>query len=239
MIKQPGQYSKLMSNHFLEAYLVLSALLAGIAIASCAQLESNGSGTDGSAAYFNGTTYILSDHELQVILPVNGSRINLTLFGEAENMTLLNESGNNISFNSSYQFRRGDHIYRLAFERHVRGTLVYRLSRQGQQFILPIRHAGPVRIILPPGHSTGIRSLGIARPEPDIFQDADSGSILTWNNTTQIPYIEVNYYRKSAPMALMIIMAILAAAVLVLMVQYYIRIKKLRARRMDMEKEES
>jgi hypothetical protein len=37
----------------------------------------------------------------------------------------------------------------------------------------------------------------------------------------------------------MIVMAILAAAGLVLMVQYYIRIKKLRAQRMEMEKEES
>jgi hypothetical protein len=62
---------------------------------------------------------------------------------------------------------------------------------------------------------------------------------MTWNNTTQIPYIEVNYYRKSAPLALMIVMAILAAAGLVLMVQYYIHIKKLRAQRMEMEKEES
>ena len=58
------------------------------------------------------------------------------------------------------------------------------------------------------------------------------------STSTQIPYIEVNYYRKSAPLAMMIIMAILAAAGLVLMVQYYMSIKKLRAARLETEKEE-
>jgi len=227
-----------MHSHLLRAGLIFSALLVGISLASSAQLQGNGSEPHGSGPFFNGSTYILFEHEMKVILPVNGSQANLTLFGEAEDMALLDESGSNVSFNSSHQFHRGDHIYSLVFERPVKGTLVYNISRQGQQFILPIRHPEPVRIILPPGYSTGIRSLGIARPEPDIFQDADSGSILTWNNTTQIPYIEVNYYRKSAPLAMMIIMAILAAAGLVLMVQYYMSIKKLRAARLETEKEE-
>jgi len=227
----------LMYSHLLRAGLVFSALVVIISLASSAQLQVNGSEPHGSDPYFNGTTYILFEHEMKVILPVNGIRANLTLFDEAEDMALLDESGSNVSFNSSYQFHRGDHIYSLVFERPVRGTLVYNISRQGQQFILPIRHTEPVRIILPPGYSTGSRSLGIARPEPDTFEDADSGSILIWNNTTQIPYIEVNYYRKSAPYALMIIMAILAGAGLVLLIRYYMSIKKLKADRMELEKE--
>ena len=226
-----------MYSLLLKAGLVLLALLLGVTLSSPAQLQGNGSEPHGSAPFFNGTTYILFEHEMKVILPVNGSRANLTLFGQAEDMALLDESGSNVSFNSSYQFHRGDHIYSLAFERSVKGTLVYNMSRQGQQFILPIHHPEPVRIILPPGYSTGSRSLGIARPEPDIFQDADSGSILTWNNTTQIPYIEVNYYSRSAPVALMIIMAILAGAGLVLLIRYYMSIKKLKAARMELEKE--
>ncbi len=226
-----------MCKHLLKAGLIFSALLVSITLPSSAQLQDNGSEPHGSAPFFNGTTYILFEHEMKVILPVNGSRANLTLFGQAEDMALLDESGSNVSFNSSYQFHRGDHIYSLAFERSVKGTLVYNMSRQGQQFILPIHHPEPVRIILPPGYSTGSRSLGIARPEPDIFQDADSGSILTWNNTTQIPYIEVNYYSRSAPVALMIIMTILAGAGLVLLIRYYMSIKKLKAARMELEKE--
>jgi len=226
-----------MYSLLLKAGLVLLALLLGVTLASSALLQGNGSEPHGSDPFFNGSTYILFEHEMKVILPVNGSRANLTLFDEAEDMALLDETGSNISFNSSYQFHRGDHIYSLEFERQVRGTLVYNISRQGQQFILPIRHPEPVRIILPPGYSTGSRSLGIARPEPDIFQDADSGAILTWNNTTQIPYIEINYYSKSAPVALMIIMAILAGAGLVLLIRYYMSIKKLKAARMELEKD--
>ena len=226
-----------MNSHLLKAGLILSALLVGFTLASSAQLQDNGSDRQGSDPDFNGSTYVLFEQEMKVILPVNGSRANLTLSGEAEDMTLLDENGGNVSFNSSYQFHRGDHIYSLVFERPVKGTLVYNISRQGQQFILPIRQPEPVRIILPPGYSTGSRSLGIARPEPDLFQDADSGSILTWNNTTQIPYIEVDYYRKSAPVALMIIMAILAGAGLVLLIRYYMSIKKLRVAGMELEKD--
>lgn len=188
-------------------------------------------------AEFNGTIYHLGEKEALVSVPVNASQLNLTLSDETENMTLLDESGRNVTFNSSYRFLRGDHIYSLAFERNVTGRLNYTMPLQGQQFILPIRDHGPLQIILPEGFTTGEKSLGIARPAPDEFVDAKSGSILTWNNTTQISYIEVNYYRKSAPQALMIIMSILALTGLVLLAQYYLSIRKLKEARMQMERE--
>jgi len=190
-----------------------------------------------SGAQFNGTIYHLGEKEVQVIVPVNASQLNITLSEETENMTLYDEKGKNVTFNSSYQFQRGDYIYSLTFERPIKGRLIYTTHLQGQQFILPIRDPNPVRIILPEGFTTGERSLGIARPTPDEFVEDDSGSILTWNNTTQVPYIEVNYYRKSAPQALIIILAILALAGLVLLAQYYISIRKLKAARMMMENE--
>ena len=191
-----------------------------------------------SGAQFNGTIYHLGEKEVQVIVPVNASQLNITLSEETENMTLYDEKGKNVTFNSSYQFQRGDYIYSLTFERPIKGRLIYTTHLQGQQqFILPIRDHNPVRITLPEGFTTGERSLGIARPTPDEFVEDDSGSILTWNNTTQVPYIEVNYYRKSAPQALIIILAILALAGLVLLAQYYISIRKLKAARMMMENE--
>jgi len=190
-----------------------------------------------SGAQFNGTIYHLGEKEVQVIVPVNASQLNITLSEETENMTLYDEKGKKVTFNSSYQFQRGDYIYSLTFERPIKGRLIYTAHLQGQQFILPIRDPNPVRIILPEGFTTGERSLGIARPTPDEFVEDDSGSILTWNNTTQVPYIEVNYYRKSAPQALIIILAILAIAGLVLLAQYYISIRKLKAARMEMENE--
>jgi len=188
-----------------------------------------------SGVQFNGTTYHLGDKEALVTLPVNASQLNITLWEKTENMTLFDESGKNVTFNSSYQFQRGDYIYSLTFDKPIKGRLIYTMSLQGQQFILPISDHLPVRIILPEGFTTGERSLGIARPVPDEFVEDNSGSILTWNNTTQISYIEVNYYRRSAPLALMIILGILALTGLVLLAQYYISIRKLRAARMEME----
>ena len=190
-----------------------------------------------SGAQFNGTTYHLGEKEALVTVPINASHLNLTLSEKTENMTLVDEMGMNVTFVSSYRYLRGDYIYNLTFAKHVIGRLNYTMSLQGQMFILPIRDHGPLRIILPEGFTTGERSLGIARPEPDEFVEDDSGSILTWNNTTQISYIEVNYYKRSAPQAMMIIMAILGLTGLVLLAQYYISIRKLNEAGMEMERE--
>jgi hypothetical protein len=190
-----------------------------------------------SGAQFNGTIYHLGEKVALVTVPVNASHINLTLSEKTENMTLFDEMGKNVTFNSSYRYLRGDYIYNLTFAKHVTGRLNYTMPSQGQMFILPIRDHGPLRIILPEGFTTGERSLGIARPEPDDFVEDDLGSILTWNNTTQISYIEVNYYKRSAPQAMMIIMAILGLTGLVLLAQYYISIRKLKEARMEMERE--
>ncbi len=191
-----------------------------------------------SGAEFNGTIYHLGERQAEVTVPVNASKMNLTLPEKVESMTLTDDRGRSVTINSSYQFRQGDFIYSLDFGRSVKGNLSYNLTTQGQQFVLPIKDSRPVRIILPEGYATGDRLLGIARPPPDEISTGDAGSVLTWNNTTSISYIEVDYYRKNAPQALMIIISILALAALALLVQYYISIRKLRASRMMEEEEE-
>lgn len=193
-----------------------------------------------SGEQFNGTTYQLGERVALVTVPVNASYLDLTLSDKTDNMTLTDEAGENITFNSSYRFLRGDYIYNLTFAGHVKGRLNYTMPVQGQMFILPIREPGALRIILPEGFTTGERSLGIARPAPDEFIDdasGSTGSILTWNNTTQIAYIEVNYYRKNAPQAMAIILSILGLTGLVLLVQYFMSIRRLKAARMEMEGE--
>lgn len=184
---------------------------------------------------FNGTVYSLGLKEVVVVQPVNASKLNLTLSQKTENITLLDLSGARVGFHSSYLFWRGDHIYRLNFDRNVTGKLIYTMPQQGQLFILPLRGGEPVRIILPPGYTTGNRILGIANPAPDDFQAGDFGSILTWYNTSQIPYIEVNYYKNNALQALTKIFAIMALAAIVLLAEYYYSIRKLRAIRKDVE----
>ena len=184
---------------------------------------------------FNGTVYSLGLKEVVVVQPVNASKLNLTLSQKSENITLLDLSGARVGFNSSYLFWRGDHIYSLNFDRNVTGKLTYIMPQQGQQFILPLRGGEPVRIILPAGYTTGNRVLGIASPAPDDFQEGDSGSVLTWYNTSQIPYIEVSYYKNNALQALTKIFAIMALAAIVLLAEYYYSIRKLRSIRKDVE----
>jgi len=191
-----------------------------------------------SGTEFNGTTYILGERAAEVIVPINASELNLTLSENVGNMTLFDENGKSVPFNSSYEFWQGDYTYSLNFKRHVTGRLTYNLTLlQSQEFILPIRDSKPVRIILPEGFTTGDRSLGIARPLPDSISAGDAGSVLTWNNTTSILYIEVDYYRKSAPQALTLIFSILALAGLALLIEYYFSIRKLREQRIVEEDE--
>lgn len=192
-----------------------------------------------SAAFaeeFNGTTYRLSQSQMEVTVPVNASRLNLTLHEAASNMTLLDEGGRMVGINSSYNFWRGDHNYNIAFEKHVFGNLTYSMPYQGQQFILPLRDEGPVRVILPPGYATGNHILGIARPDPDEISADEGGMVLTWRNASRYQMIEVSYYQENAPEALVKIFAILVVAAVLLLIEYYASIRKLRAIREDVER---
>ncbi len=138
--------------------------------------------------------------------------------------------------NSSYSFWRGDHKYSIVFGKHVFGRLIYSMPHQGQQFILSLRDNSPVRVILPPGYSTGNHVLGIARPEPDGISANKSGMMLTWQNVSPYQIIEVGYYQERAPEALMRIFAILVVAAVILLIEYYVSIRKLRAIREDAER---
>jgi hypothetical protein len=188
-----------------------------------------------SAAQFNATTYHLGERDVEVTLPVNASKLNLTLPEKAEDIALLDENGRRVALNSSYLYWQGNHIYSLSFERHVLGDLIYTMPQQGQQFILPLKDSGPVRIILPQGYTTGDRTLGIARPSPDELHADEAGTILIWHNTSGIAYIEVSYYRSNAPQVLMMIFGILALAAIALLVEHYISIRRLRSLRKDEE----
>lgn len=186
---------------------------------------------------FNGTVYRLGELVIEVTVPVNASRLNHTLPEKVDNITLYDEVGSPVALNSSYRFWQGNYIYSLNFERHVQGKLVYNLTSQGQQFVIAPREKGPVRVILPQGYATGDRLLGIAWPPPDEIGTIEGRSALTWNNTTRVSYIEVNYYRENAPLALMIIISILALAAIALLIEYYFSIRKLRALRLKEEEE--
>lgn len=184
---------------------------------------------------FNGTTFRLGASQVEVIQPVDASRLNLTLSEKASNITLLG-GGMSVPINSSYTFWRGDHIYSIAFGKHVSGVLIYTMPHQGQQFVLPMRDSGPVRVVLPPGYTTGDRILGIARPDPDEVTRGEGGTALIWQNTSLYQIIEVSYYPERAPEALKRVFAVLIVAAVVLLIEYYASIRKLRAIREDVER---
>jgi hypothetical protein len=150
-------------------------------------------------------------------------------------MALRDRMGEEVGLNSSYLFWRGEYVYHLTFERNVSGNLSYVLPYHGQEFLLLTRESGPVRIILPPGYTTGDRILGIARPTPDEVSE-DGSMALFWRNLTADQIIDVSYYREEAPSSLKRILVILVAAAAALALEYFLSIRKLRAIREEAEK---
>ena len=217
-------------SKYLQAFraLALMAFLMALIIQSAVSAV--------SAEEFNGTTYRLGLSQVEVSQPVNASRLNLTTHETAANMTLLDEGGKMVGINSSYTFWRGDHNYNIVFEKHVSGKLIYSIPHQGQQFIVPLQDEGPVRVILPPGYATGNHILGIARPDPDEIRVDNGGMVLTWQNASRYQIIEVSYYQEKAPEALMRIFAVLVVAAVILLIEYYVSIRKLRAKREDVDR---
>ena len=187
------------------------------------------------AGEFNGTTYRLSSTQVQVTQPVNASIYNLTLHEKAGDLVFIGSDGLEAAVNSSYSYWAGEHKYMIDFGGNVTGDLVYTIPYQGQQFILPLKESHPVKVILPPGYTTGDHILGIARPQPDNQIMADkNGTELTWNNPGLI--IDVGYYQENAPDTLKKIFALLAVMAVIVLLEYYASIKRLRAISKEAEK---
>jgi len=188
------------------------------------------------AEEFNGTTYKLSLSDMVVTQPINGTSFNVTISQKTDNISLLTPDGKMTVVNTSYSFWRGDNIYRVDFEKRVTGNLVYTVPHLGQQFILPLRDNGSVRLILPPGYTTGDRILGIARPDPDKVTIDKNQTVLIWINPSGM-VIEVDYYKASAPESLKRIFGLLAIMAVILLLEYYASIRKLRTISKQVDKE--
>jgi hypothetical protein len=178
---------------------------------------------------FNGTTYRLNLTYVEVTQAVNASSYNLTLGVKADDIHLLDSNQSAVAVNISEEFWRGDYIYKIAFGRQVTGDLIYAYKFPGQQFAVVLDRSGPVRVILPEGYATGDRVLGIARPDPDKVLAGKNGTELIWLNMTEGQIIEVNFYREKAPQALLRIFLIIGAAAVILLVEYYLSMKRLRS----------
>ena len=189
-----------------------------------------------SADEFNGTTYRLTSDQMEVTQPVDASALNLTLQEKAINMSLLDSGGKSIGLKESDTFWRGDYIYSLIFDKHISGKLVYTLPHQGQRLALSLEGNKDVRIILPPGYTTGDRFFGIAMPNPDNMRIDKDVTELTWLNVSGDEIIDVSYYKNNAPEIVRTVFIAIAAASLILFAEYYASIRRLRSIRDEAER---
>ncbi len=190
-----------------------------------------------SADEFNGTTYRLTSDQMEVAQPVDASALNLTLQEKAINMSLLDSGGRSVGLKESDTFWRGDYSYRLIFDKHVSGKLVYTVPYQGQRLALSLEGNKDVRVILPPGYTTGNRFFGIAMPNPDTTKIDKDVTELTWLNVSGDEIIDISYYKSTAPEIVGTIFIAIAAASLILFAEYYASIRRLRSIRDKAERE--
>jgi hypothetical protein len=208
--------------------LMLIAMLTAFTLANFVSAgDAYNTAFNGSA--FNGTTYRLSSDRVEVIQPVNASRLNLTLQDKTMNMTLQDMGGRTVGLKSSCKFWRGDYIYNLIFDDQTSGRLIYSLPHQGQEFVLSPNNGEAVSVTLPPGYTTGQRMLGIARPDPDAVQINADVTSLIWLNTSDVGVIAIDYYKTEAPEDLKRFFVVIAVASLVVLIEYYNSIRKLRS----------
>jgi hypothetical protein len=204
-----------MSNNLIKALAVLALIL--MAASALPQDQ------------FGGVTYRLGLSENEVTLPVATNSTNLTLGDKADDLLFLDAAGNKSRINVTPDFWRGDYIYRIAVPGEVPGYLIYTTRSTGQQFVAITSSSGPVRVVLPEGYTTGDRLLGIARPDPDEVLVSSKGTELIWKNASANQIIEVSYYRDAAPLALKRIFAVIVAAALILLIEYYLSMRRLRS----------
>ncbi len=190
----------------------------------------------------NTTIFYLNGSTIQVVESVDNETSVKFVLDETGEMDFrgpvaVNLSGKNISFTISKEPIFGKTYVRFDFDTRFSGFIAYTQS-SGQDFTRSLIKNGSIRVVLPVNFTTGSRFLGIAQPEPDnITIDASGRDVLIWD----APYpehdrIEVKYYHKSAPRALLYFFVMLILGFAAVYGYYYLSISGLRKKRERMEK---
>ena len=147
----------------------------------------------------------------------------------------VNSSGKNVSFNVTSEPIFGRSYIRFDFSSEFSGFVAF-TQPDGQDFTRMTRENRSVRVVLPSGHTTGSRFLGVANPEPDnVTTDALGREVLIWDNP--YPYqISVKYYQRSAPTLFFYFSVIIVICVVVISGYYYFTIRALKRKRGEIEK---
>ncbi|NYT02552.1 MAG: hypothetical protein GKC10_07335 [Methanosarcinales archaeon] len=180
---------------------------------------------------FQGITYLISPSRVAVEQPVNGSSYNLSVYVKVNNLTLTDRSEGPVNMTVRDSFWRGIHTYDLTFERNLSGVLRFEVPVHEQRFITPVKTAGPVKVVLPPGYSTGDRLLGISSPDPDVVEA--NGTVLLWKPSAEERIIEVSYYKSNAPRNLRMAFLFISLLGVALGIYYYLNLRRLRSFQAD------
>ncbi len=186
---------------------------------------------------FNGTTYILARMEAEVIVPANGTSFNLSLPYKSE-IRLFDSNGSEVPVETEVQFWRGSHQYQIVSEEEVRGHLNYTIPITDQRFIGLAEVGESVRVVLPPGYSTGDPILGRARPSPDEIEVQDNRTVLIWTDLDERTLIDVSFYRDYAPRSFRLFLLLLAFLAGVLALEYRSSIRRIRSFREEAEEDQ-
>ncbi|MGB3944857.1 MAG: DUF5803 family protein [Methanothrix sp.] len=207
----------------------LLAILALLALQGTAA-SPLGLGADG----FQGTTYILSRSEAEVIIPANGTSFDLTIPYKTD-LLFFDPLGNEVPIETMVEFRRGSYTYHISSHRPVRGYIKYNRPILEQRLVAPVEVGESVRVVLPEGYATGDMILGRARPGPDEVRTLEGKTALFWTGPEKRTYIDVSFYQEGAPRAFRLFLLLLAFIAGVLVLEHNMSIKRLRSFREDAE----
>jgi hypothetical protein len=187
----------------------------------------------------NTTIYYLNSSTVKVVDSVsNETTIKYMLDDSTEknfkDPVAVNYSGKNVTFNVTSEPILGRSYIRFDFSSEFSGFVAFTQS-DGLDFARTTKENTSVRVVLPPGHTTGSRYLGIPTPEPDnVTTDALGREVLIWQNP--YPYqISVKYYQKDAPVLMYYFSIIMIVCVVVISGYYYLSIRSLRKKHGSIE----
>lgn len=187
----------------------------------------------------NTTIYYLNASSVKVVDSVSNETTIKYMLDDSTEMNFkdpvaVNSSGMNVTFNVTSEPIFGRSYIRFDFSSEFSGFVAFTQS-DGLDFVRTTKENTSVRVVLPPGHTTGSRFLGIPNPEPDNFTtDAMGREVLIWQNP--YPYqISVKYYQKDAPVLMYYFSIILIVCVAVISGYYYLSIRSLKKKRGGIE----
>ena len=187
----------------------------------------------------NTTIYYLNSSTVKVVDSVSNETTIKYMLDDSTEMNFkdpvaVNNSGMNVTFNVTSEPILGRSYIRFDFSSEFSGFVAFTQS-DGLDFVRTTKENTSVRVVLPPGHTTGSRFLGIPTPEPDnITTDAMGREVLIWEKP--YPYqISVKYYQKDAPILMYYFSIIMIVCVVVISGYYYLSIRSLRKKRGGIE----